>query len=352
MTPLEMHIEFNRGMQQFAANKTLKYLPEEVDWLLNKAMNRFIQSKLKPKMDEKGRPTNGFEVSQIDADAIRSVIVSSKDLVPYVDQDNRRYRCFLPNDYAFLLSDWSYTKFLCPDDIVTQATDTLYITGIRQDISILKSPKYYQTLQVQLGNNTVTIPNDLPFLNEYKGYNQVNEIIFLIPYISLKGQWYWEKFDIYNYPGYYISVSTNPQMATALVTVDGNTTTNIKTNKYSLIRHTNSGQYYDNRLSASDNISGMNSTEFIKSSYYSPISELADGILYVYNDSSFIVSNVGISYVRKPQPISLYLNTKCELPESFHWNVCDLAIEMGQGDILSEKGYQTKFADNERRVVL
>lgn len=352
MTNLEMHIEFNRATQQVAANKTLKWLPEEVDWMLNKGLNRFIQSKIRPKLDEKGRPTNGFEVSQIDADAIRSLIVSSRDLVPYVDQDNRRYRCFLPNDYWFLLSDWSYTKLLCNGTKPTVATDTLYITALRQDQSILQTPKFYANIQVQLGGNLVSIPGDLPYLNSYKGYDAIEDISFIIPYIYLKGQWYWEKFDIYNYPGYYISVTNSPQISNTLVTVDGNTTQIIKTAKYTLNKHTDAGNYYDDRLTASDNISGLNSTEFLKSSYYSPISELGDGILYVYNNESFIVSNVGISYIRKPQPISLYLNTKCEIPETFHWNIVDLAVEEAKATLENPQGYQLRVSDNDRRVVL
>ena len=353
MTVQEMHIDFQQGSQQIASNRTLKYQSPEIDWMLNKAMDRFIKLKLKPKVDERGVPTGGFEVSQLDADAIRSIIVSSYDLVPYIDQDNRRYRCFLPYDYSYLLSDWSYTTLLCQGDVPKVIQEQMNILALRQDNSIAPTPKYYQSVQVQLGNQTVSIPADLPYGANYTGYEAVENISFIRPYLSFKGQWYWERFDNLYYPKYHIFATTNPQQnLPPYCTVDGNTTAFTKQSGYPVRRHAGTGKYYDNRLSATDNISGMNSTEYIKSAHYSPISELTNGLLYIYNDDSFIVSSVGISYIRKPQPISLYLNTDCELPEEFHRTIVDLAVEYAKETLQNLPGYQAKAADNDKRVVI
>lgn len=354
MTIQEMHIEFDQGSQQVAANKTLKLLPPEKDWILNRAQDRFIKSKLKAKLDERGRPTGGFEIQQLDADALRTIIVSSYDLVPYIDQDGRRYKCFLPPDYSYLLSDWSYTKKLCNGESPTVLTGALYVTAIRQEKSPLSIPPFYNEVEVFLHGKTVSIPNDLPYWNQFNGYDAVEDISFLRPYISLQGKWYWERFDNLYFPSYYIAVSNDSQtLLNPYVKVDGAVYNDkIKLSNYFTKQHLANGQYYDNRLSATDNISGMNSTEFIKSSFYSPISELSNGILYVYFDKSFIVSSVGISYVRKPQPMSLYLGCDCELPEEFHREVCALAIENFKGDLADYPGYQQKVADNNLRVNL
>jgi len=354
MSPFEMHIDFDLKYNQVAAGKTLKFQEPEIDWFLTVAQNRFIQSKLKPRMDKDGSVTGGFEVSQIDADAIRTIIVSSYDLVPYIDQDGRRYRCFLPPDYSYLLSDWSYTTLICEGDPTpTVVTETMYVTGLRQEKSPSSQPPYYKNLQIQLGPGLVSIPADLPYHQEYVGVDAQKDIAFLQPWIAKQGKWYWEEFDDLVWPYFYISATTNPQTSLPpYITVDGTTTSVLKTKQYSVSRHTGTGKYYDNRLSATDNISGMNSTEFIKSSHYSPISELSKGILYVYNDKNFIVSSVGISYVRKPQPISVALDTRCELPAEFHPNVVDLAVEMVKVAVENPQGYQLKLADNDKRVVL
>jgi hypothetical protein len=354
MTAHDMHIEFEQSLQQVAANKTLKYLPPEVDWILNKMQDRFIQLRMKPKVDARGVPSGGFEVSQLDSDAIRTIIVSSYDLVPYLDQDGRRYRCLLPPDYSYLLSDWSYTTPTCGLLPATQA-NTMYVTALRQDRSIKTSGPYYANIQVQLGSGLVTIPSGLPYPanNNFKGFEAVSDIDFIRKYISLQGQWYWERFDSLYYPNYHIFATTNSQGSLPpYVSVDGNTTTIVKTSSYPLTTHPGTGTYYDNRLSATSNISGMTATPFIKSSYYSPISELSNGILYVYKDNSFTISNVGIAYVRKPQPISLYLGTNCELPEEFHQNICDLAVEYVKGRLNDFPGYQQTKADNDSRVML
>lgn len=352
MTVHDMHIEFNQSLQQVAANKTLKYLPPEVDWILNKMQDRFIQLRMKPKLDERGKPVGGFEVSQLDSDAIRTIIVSSYDLIPYIDQDGRRYRCFLPPDYSYLLSDWSYTTLLCgTSPIITNST--MYITALRQQLSPKTTPPYYSNIQIQLGKSLVSIPNDLPYGNTYAGYDDIKEIDFIRKYLFLQGKWYWERFDSLYYPSYYINATTDPQgTLPPSMNVDGSSSFTTKTSTIALQAHEGTGKYYDNRLSATDNISGLNSTEFYKSSYYSPISELSNGVLYVYNDNSFTISSVGISYVRKPQPISLYLNTNCELPEEFHQNICDLAVEYVKGTLGDVQGWQQKKADNDNRVTL
>lgn len=355
MTCRELHIGVEQGLQQVAANTTRKFLDDEIDWILNKIQNRFIQSKLKPSVDIKGNPTGGFEVSQLDADAIRTVIVTSYSMVPYVD-DGRRYKCFLPPDYSYLLSDWSYTKLLCGTDAPVEKASRLYITGLRQEHSIASAAPFYATVKVELGSTTQDLPTDLPYGQTYVGYKDKNDISFLIPYIARIGNYYWERFNTLNYPGYYINVSdrdngTSPNV-TPKITVDTNVTQATKLSTLDLVQHTNPGDYYDNRLSATSKISGMNSTEFIKTSYYSPISELSNGILYIYKDKNFTVSEVGISYIRKPLPISLPLNLSSELPEEFHQALIDLCVEHIKGVLENKEGYAITKDENASRVVL
>jgi hypothetical protein len=356
MTPKQMHIEVRQGLQQVASNKTFKFLDEELDLILNKMTNRLIKLQLSQKTDPRGKPTGGFEVSQIGADMIRPLIVSSYSMVPYV-KDGRLYQCFLPPDYSFLLSDWSYTKLICDEDpapVVT--TDSLYLTALRQDISTAAaSPYYVASFKTTLGGRSVEIPADLMADNNWIGLVKKDQVYELTQFIANKGQWYWELFGGQNMPGYYINVSTNSgQTIGAQSTIDGAVNQNIKQQVMTLDSHrTNENtKYYDNRLMASDNISGLNSTEFYKSSYYSPISELAQGILYIYRGTNFIVSEVGISYIRKANPISISLNTKCELPEEFHSTVCDLAVEYIKGRLENYQSWQQTTADNDKRVII
>lgn len=356
MTPKQMHIEVQQGLQQVAANKTLKYLPEELDLILNKMQMRVIQSQLTQKTDPRGKPTGGFEVSQIGADMVRPLIVTSFDMVPYI-KDDRLYQCYLPSDYAFLLSDWSYTRLICDGDAPAVITpDTLYLTRLRQDASPkLTSPYYTPPFKTTIGGKTVELPLDLTFINNYTGTVKKEQIDELVSFIALRGGWYWERFGSNVYPGYYINVAMTSANQNGISIIDGAAFQNYITSTIPVTSHRTmqgTSKYYDNRLVASDNISGLNSTEYYKSSYYSPISELSAGILYLYRGKNFIVSNVGITYIRKPQPISISLNTKSELPEEFHYQICDLAVEYIKGTLENFPGWQQKVSDNDKRVTI
>lgn len=356
MTPLQMHIEVRQGLQQVAANKTLKYLPQELDLILNKMMSRFIQMQLTPKKDPRGMPTGGFEVSQIGADIVRPLVVPFYDMVPYI-QDDRAYKCYLPPDYAFLLSDYSYTRMICGTDKPTITPDTLYLTRLQQNLSIKSASPYYVTgFKTTIGGRTVEIPADLMADNGWQGLVKKEQIYELVQFIALRGKWYWERFGGNTYPGFYINVDTaSASQVGAMSIIDGATAQIVTTSTIPVTSHRTlleDSKYYDNRLIASDNISGLNSTEYYRSSFYSPISELSQGLLYIYRAKNFTVSKVGISYIRKHEPISISLNTKCELPEEFHSTVCDLAIEYIQGKLGNIQGYQQTKADIDSRVTL
>lgn len=358
MTISDMHIEVQFQVQKLGSNRVRKYQTEEIDSVLNKMQNRFIQSKLKLRPE-----TGGFELSQIDADSIRTLIVPSYEITPYID-DNTRYKCILPHDYSYLLSDWSYTVQQCDRDangnlVPPQTlTQSVHIKAIRQNYTEKSSAPFYETLIVNLGNRTTTVKlqdqdSDLPYGNTYTGLLRKPEVLStLVPFIALSGGYFWEKFDNNKYPGYYIDVNINDTASPSMI-IDGTSyTTDIKESVDDYQYHTGQGRYYDNRLTASNRISGLNSTIFYKSSYYSPVSELGNNILYVYRDESFTVTKVGISYIRKPLPISLPLNLSSELPEEFHQNLCDLAAEYILSTLVDEKGKAMKVDDNNRRVVL
>ena len=347
-----MHIDVEQQVQQISANRSRAYEPEEIDWVLNKMQTRFIQSKMHRRADGSG----GFELDQLDADSIRTLIVPSYDMVPYIDDDTR-YKCLLPPDYSYLLSDWSYTTAQCNYDsggnliAPSVSSQTLYIKALRQDYDNNANPPFYPTETVTLGGLTIAIPGALPFGNNYTGYNRLEDVSNLVPFICSKGGYYWQRFENLYYPGYYIAIGTTDTGSPEL-TIASSPFSNIQDSTQTYDYHPGTGKYYDKRLTASNRISGLNSTAFYKSSYYSPVSELGNNILYVYKDSSFTVNKVSISYVRKPLPISISLNTDSDLPEEFHQQICDLSVEYILSTIKDVQGAQLKANDNKTRVVL
>lgn len=339
------HIEVRQSIGQVASNRTRKYQDEEIDWILNKMQDRYVASCLKPK--ENG----GFELDQLKADNIQPLIVSGYDLVPYIS-GTRKYKCYLPYNYQYLLGDESNVKQLCGTETATVALRTLYVNAQRQEKSSKGSPKYNETNIVNIRGNIVNIPADLPYNHAFTGFNSKDEIFLIAPYIALKGGWYWEKAGDINYPGHYIRISEVAGSGSASINVDGTTTTLGSALTQSLTVHTNVGKWINNRLINSAKISSLSGDAFQKSSHYSPISELSGNILYIYRDTSFTVSAVSISYIRKPQPISLSLNTNCELSQGACQAICDLAVEYIKGRIENTTGQQLAERDIANRVTL
>lgn len=346
MTTREMHLEFEQSLQQVAAHITRKYLPEEKDWILNKMYNRFVQSKISPKKDGSG----GFEVNQLAADSIRTLIVNT-ELPAYIDPSKNRYAVILPADYAYLLSDWSYTNQLCNgiEPEVVSTTFPLYALQFRK--STKGSANYYTTLVSQMPT-TVDLVASLPPDAVYTGFKRVEDNSFLRPYIALKGGYYWERFGAIYRPGYFLQPKYTAGAITPSLVIDSLNVTTTDTVSITRDTHPTPGIFTDNRLTASTKVAGLQTTAFYDTNYYAPISELEGNLLYVYYNDSFTVSKVGISYVRKYNPISLSLGTNCELPEEFHQTICDLAVEYTKGRLENTAGQQLAQNDIENRVIL
>jgi len=350
MTTRDMHIELDQSTQVVAANRTRKWYPEEKDWVLNKIQEQFIRSKLRPLKDREGKLTGGFELDQAGTDDIRMLLSINVPLKAYI-QDNERYKCYLPADYAYLVGDGSRTSLLC-GAAPAVSNETLYISFLQQQRSALSSGPYYATESISMPNTTLTLPNDMPYGNTYTGYADKNDIDFLVPWILWKGGWRWERFDNFYKPSSYIWVqSSNPSIPAIIV--DGNAATVESTSTMAMSYHTASGsKLVNNRLSSSDTIRSLRQASFYKTAAYSPLSELEKDILWVYRDDNFIVSAVEISYIRKPRPIDISLNSNCELAEGTHRIICDLAAEYLQGRAKDLQGREVSEAQLTKRIVL
>lgn len=348
MTVNEMHIEVSQSTQLVAANRTRKWYPEEIDWVLNKMMYRFIENSLIPRKDGSG----GFELDQSKVDGIRMLVKTNIPLTPYIDSDYR-YKTYLPANYLHLLSDASYTRPICSGDTNTTSSETLYLSRIRQNRSTLGSPNYYQDLELVMTSGTVNIPDNLPYNHQYTGYPEKSDISFLVPFILWKTGVRWERFGEYYYPGYYLDISkTDPGFPS--LEVDGVDVADYAVSSFTLTKYSEDSKdvHRSNRLTPSHLVSNMLSTAHFKPSFISPISELERDILWIHANKSFIVSRVEVSMIRKPQPISLSLGTDCELGETAHQKICDLAVEYLQGRTKDTKGVELTENDISKRIIL
>jgi hypothetical protein len=346
MNVFEMHIEVKQATQNIAANTRRKLQSEEIDWILNKNVERFIADRVKPKKDGSGL----HEVNQFDIDGVRTLL-STAECTAKVDGTD--YKCMLPADYSFLLSDDSRVTLICGTSSFTPTSVTENVLRIPLKQSVKSAAKFYETVSITIDGTTHTLA-DLNTNNAgtYNGLASKQEIFVvrdaMLSHLRSKNvEVYWERYhDIY-YPNHFLF----PGRAAGSITIDSGTdsTTSgtvgtITYTKYNL----NGDKWSPNRLTASSQISVMIDTAFVKSHYHSPISELEGNYLIVHGDRSFIVSKSRVNYVKKPRKINLALAQNCDLPEEFHPAICDMAVEYFKA-MTQDPNWEVKLKDNMMR---
>jgi hypothetical protein len=344
----EMHIEVSQSTQNIAANVRRKLQPEEIDWLLNKSQQRFIQGKVKPKEDGSG----GFQVDQMDTDAIRTLM---KTQVLPVHYEAGQYSALLPADYSYLLSDESFITQQCTPTSLTAATVNEDVLQLVLSTTSKADPLYYASVALTVGAVTFSLQEVSDFFGgTYTGVKSKAEVFLpvdaLLWYMrNVKNiNVYWERYrgifkpKTFLFPG----VSTGQISVDGVVKVGGAVTSSYKTFAGELP----GVQWVPNRLMASSKLSTMKVTPFYQTDYRSPLSEISDQYVVVYGDERFIVSKVRVDYIKKPRRMSLILGQDSELPEDFRQAICDLAVEYFKG-MTADPNWEVKLRDNMLRSV-
>lgn len=354
MTVKEMHIEVEQSTQKIASNRTRKLFPSEIDWILNKNMERFVQTRVTPKKDKSG----GYEITAFDADAIKTLMRTGIEVSAY-RADPRRYYASLPGDYSYLISDESIIKQPFFSDAVVKSTNMGNYLLIPVNKSTKTAGPYYS--QVSLSINGVTAFDIVSYAaarnTVFSGYSSVDEVYSLGTLIlralsDAKWDVYWERCGDLYFPKTFI-ISTGQVTATGSIIIDGVTypgtsySTSLQAEDLPL-RDTNDNS---NRLTASNLIQNLREVAFYKTQPEAPLSELSGQSLYVYADKSFIVTNLRLSYVRRHKKISLILGDDCELPESYHQMICDLTEEYYQNELMVPN-WEAKLQDNMKRTAI
>ena len=349
MNVREMHIEVNQSLQKVAANRTRKLMDQETDWVLNKMVNRTIQAALGKKS------VLSLEKQQMALDKFTNLVVVGNEMKAY-KSFMPSFISYMPGDYSYLISNVSYVHDNCKG-IIQSGLAYTYVSVIPFEKSELALPPFYANVAITISGLTLNIPANLPPSNEYTGYDSKRDFFLLIPFIlnyfKARGiDISWEKCGDIKYPGCFIVVSES--VITANVAIDANAPygPRYSTSGNRVLYVTEDVAVAVNRLTGSELIQDFLRLAFYKPSPISPVSEISNGLLRVYTDQNFIVTKTMITYVRKPQIISLDLGTDCDLDPEFHQSICDLAVEYLKGRLQDAAGTQLTVQDNERRVIL
>ena len=350
-----MHIEVDLSLQKIAANRTRKLLDAEIDWLLNINQDRFIRSRVRPKMTPQGK-TGGFEIIQDDVDAIKT-LVRNGVILPAFRFDDRKAHSPLPGDYMYLSQDESVIKRIPPGVTPSVTYGQRYLNVFPVNPTTKTTAPFYQQVQVTLnGNNVFDLNNYVTNRQQtWGGFSSADQVWSIVNPMLRQAiddgyEAYWEYYEGYTRPRCLIIITPSP--ATGQITIDGVTTASISgTIPVQYSDTPSQAEYQANRLTPSNLVSSLLEVAFYGTQPEFPISEMAGRSLYVYYRKDFIVSNTIITYIRKPRRISLILGVDCELSPEYHSMICDLTVEYTKA-MFEDPNWQTKLQDNMRRTNL
>ena len=344
MTIDEMHIAVNLGVQKIASFQMDNFLPQEIDFELNNAMDRFIKQRYSTLSN---RYKRGFEQSQKRIDDLRHLVVESQ-LDAYYKGETIGFEEFfidrvkLPTDYLFLVSVLARIKYDCSGIATTTVTtDKRYY---KVSVAPPADCRGCQIESISFAGTTVIIKDPYLTLEDL-----LNATLYqnLIPHISIPDGAGPENNGIntnttqlYNPVDsnyiYLESENTGDIVVTwtdPTDTIVDNVTVTIQSQSFAYQTSTSkrdAGVSEKNivcKYIHQDDIYVILEDPFNTTKYTSPIYTVAENYIDIHTDTIFIVDYVRLKYIRIPKRMSLSLGVGCELPLHTHQEIVEMTIK-------------------------
>ena len=365
---LESHKEVLQGLQTVDAFTQDMFLPEEIDFHLNKQQDNFITEML----DE------GFADRQLRLDYVQDIIVQNKTLPVYISSTAPYFESgavvsYLPGDYRHLLSTRVKMRenVDCGELLETLEDTTYYISNVPIATNLSSGPYYArvkfirinadqsETILIDLKNSGVEEPEDVKnimemiaftankdsdevefYLGKYPDSLKAGNIIadtslqVLAPDDTLK----------------YKIVTYKADKLTIDVEISAGSPTSLRTTK--TWETSNLDKLAPATKRAAVNLDNKELRErqknaFTGSTPAEPHIGISDGILSTHY-TTFLPEEVTIDYLRKPQVISLAEGKGCELVTSAARIISNRVIEYLKL-VIENPNYREVIGHNEIR---
>lgn len=347
MNVQEQHIEINLSSQKIASNVNRNFDPSELDWILNKMVDRFIKDRIKEDKD-----SLGFDATEIDLDALRTIIVNDRFIPVFTQNGEQEVYADLPGDYSYLIDDASAVINNCDSRFKTASkftskTKNIYTYPINASTKAGSGPFYTDFTFTLNATAIITVTAGPGLRTKEELFTFKNYLLGKLWDLQISGvEFYWERYNgIYSRQSI-IVVSDAVQTGNS-ITIDGTTTAGATS---SVVRTyaptiTSRSKIVSNRLIRGQVRSNVLDSTFAGTSSESPISAITQAKLKVYYGENFIVNKLRITYVRKPSKISLSLGQDCDLAEEFHMQICDMAV-LYIKELTMAPDWELKLRDN------
>jgi hypothetical protein len=370
----DMHLAIRQGVDKINSLQADLLLSEELDIELNKAQTRFINNRLII------RNGQGFEVSQKRIDDLRNLLREYESAVTYIEQISSKVfvdTFEFPSDYLHLINQRSYViqNNCSPINFSVKnpaAVDVNYFVVNFNTFFLNNNSQLVYPVSVMadlsnfsLGGAWIIQPNllaGLIFPQDIEAYKEV----LLDPANWEPGfSIYWEKYlDIHRPNNIIITVDEsvhswfNWDASLGLVTqLVGSSSPAIASddpsNQFSPAKYLslsagayreatvfNSSEWAANKYVQHDDIFTLLNDPFNATKPSSPLTTIRNNQIDIYTSDIFIIEKVKITYLRKPQKISLSLGLSCELPEHNHQEVVDMTVSSIL-EVFQDSRYQT-----------
>jgi len=330
MTVQDLHIAIDLELNKVNSNLYDIILPQEKDYFLNRAQERFIKQRYSPRSNAKQL---GFEMSQKRIDDLRNLLVPNYyDKVYQLSSTDFDYetkgRFYFPDDYLFLTSNRSKVYYNnCGTITQSTAVESFNVSLI----SIPTTPTTYNSLVISVdgGNvfNSTTNPEIIGYSSEDRS-SLISLILNSLNSLNLAGWTFYSTFK--NLTADIVGVKTTTgNVAVALG--EASTTFNTAVKNYTYFTATGGNNLIvANRFIQQDDVYIVQQDPFNDTS-------VADGPLCIIHNNSidvffkpteFIVKEIAISYIRTPKQINLEQNQTCELSEETHAEIVRDAVNL------------------------
>jgi len=370
MTVTEMHHAVEQGLQKVASSSFDTFLPEEIDFALNKMQERFIKQRFWAISDPKG---TGLHGSQKRADDLRIVTVldyNDNVTTPSLTADHEDFD--LPTDYMFLinaraeilyddcsvdpelitngdfstatgwtLGDGTDDKWTIASGYVTHTSGSgaAFTEVLSQSIRVKKGNKYLISVIVEGatgGTSASTGSFTISIGNPGTAGNTSSTFDYLAP--------------------------PTPDTRTIYQTTHATVAKQFELEALSdnVVFQINPSQDFNGRI---DNISVRRIKEipvrivepddaynilgnpFATSTPTSAVGVINGTYIKVYNNKSYLLKGLNADYIRTPVEISLSSGVDCELADHTHQEIVDLTVKHLLEATESQR-YQTNIAES------
>jgi len=376
-----MHISLRQTVDRINSQRADQLLDEEIDLELNRAMQRFINQRY----GKNNVYQEGFEESQKRIDELRTLLVEYEAGVTF-KEELRPGKIFvdqfqLPANYMYLVNQRSkvFTNNCQPIGYDPVPQEDIFYFSFTLDQLIVNGGTFVDIIRLQnepLGtlNPSLAATVWTPSQDLLGGGYNAGAYPQFIPEVQADMlanpqpgfEIYWESYGPLNIPNNFIVVvnpDTYPEFVwdgsggatvTPLVSLDalGNQLSSspprFEDLSSNIVREPNEPGYTVdtvlNKFSQQDDIYRLLDDPFNSTTHTSPLTTIRGNFIDIYTNAIFITSSAKITYLRKPQPISLSLGYNCELPDHTHEEV----IAMAASSILEESSdprYKTQLGE-------